>query len=124
MRQYRWIIALTQTLRVVLVTALMLLVPMTEASHAMPIGTTMSMTDHDMVSGHDMAMPDKTPISHGTDATSCRILCLGWVQASEAIRPEAPVLSLIASLAVDHFVLPEGIPPSPIGHPPKITPVL
>ncbi len=124
MRQYRWINVLTQTLRVVLVTALMLLVPMTEASHAMPMGTTMWMADHDMAGAHDMTTPGKMPVSHGTDATSCWIMCLGWVQASEAVRPEAPVLALIAALAEDHFDLPEGIPPSPIGHPPKTAPTL
>lgn len=124
MRQYRWINVLTQTLRMVLVIALMLLMPLTEVSHAMPVGTTMSMADHDMACAHDIALLGKMPISHGADATSCRILCLGWVQAFEAVRPEAPVLALIAALAVDHFNLPEGTPPAPIGHPPKTTPTL
>lgn len=122
MRQNQWINVLTQTLRVLLVTALMLLIPLTEASHAMPVGTTMAMVDHDVAAAHDVTMAGKMPPSHRVDTTSCRILCLGWVQASEAVRPEAPVLALIAALPVDHFDLPEGIPPSPIGHPPKSAP--
>lgn len=123
MRQYRWINVLTQTVRVVLVTASMLLVPLTEASHAMPVGTTMAMADHDMASAHDMTMSGKTPISHGMDATSCQILCLGWAQASEAVRPEVPML-LVAAFAQDHFDLAQGIPSSPIRHPPKTSPTL
>lgn len=120
-----WINVVTHTLRLVLVTALMFLVPLTEASHEMPMGATMSAVDHDdMTDEHEMSMSGKMSPSHTTDGASCRIMCLGWVQASEAVRPEAPLLTLIAALAVDHFDLPEGIPPSPIGHPPKTTPTL
>lgn len=113
-----------QTLRVVLLTELMLLVPLIEASQAMPVGATMSMADHEMAGAHDMTAPGKMPVSHGTDATSCRILYLGWVRASEAVRPEAPVQSLIVALAEDHFDLTKGIPPTPIGYPSKTPPTL
>ena len=124
MTKWPWIILLGQTLRIVLVTAMMFLVPLTEGSHAMPITTAMTMIDHEMAPAHDMTAQGKMPLSHGTDTTSCRVLCLGWVQASDAVRPGAPVLALIAALSVEHLNLPDGTPPSPIGRPPKTAPSL
>ncbi len=124
MTQYRCIEAWTQILRVVLVAALMLFVPLTGPSHAMPAGAAMAAAGHDMGNAHNLTTAGKMPASHNADIVSCRLLCFGWVQASDAIRPEAPVLVLIAALTAGRFDLPEGIPPAPIGHPPKPAPAL
>lgn len=119
MRIIQWISALAQALRVITITALVLVVPLTEASHAMPVGTAMTMTQNDMADAHAMHMPGKMPASHGSDSTSCRIMCLGWFQTADVTRPEVPLLALILLEPLARFDLPEGLPPAPIGHPPK-----
>lgn len=122
MRHYGWINVFAQSLRVVLLAALMLLVPPIEAAHSTPVGPATWVAEHQLATACDMTMPGKVPLSHGDDGVSCRILCLGWVQASDPVRPEAPVLTLIAALPANRFNLPDGISISPIRHPPKLAP--
>lgn len=119
-----WISDFAQALRVVMITALILVVPLTEGSHAMPVGTAMSMTQHDMADAHAMHMSGKMPASNGGDSASCQILCLGWVQTADITRPEVPFLALTLLEPLAHLDIPEGLPPAPIGHPPKSALVL
>ena len=86
-----------------------------------PMGTsvaTVHMSTHDMGTG---AMTGQMPASHGHFDTGCRILCYGWVETAQLVRPDGRSSEIVMTLAPALFDLRDGITPQPIGPLPKPT---
>lgn len=116
---------LSLALRGLLVVALLAIAPLYEKAHAIgpPMGTgdaMLHMSRHGM--SHDMhfsAMTGQMPASHSHFDEGCRILCYGWVENAQLVRPEGQSSEIAVALAPAHSEMPDGITPPPIRHPPK-----